>query len=88
MLSYIYPTVFGRNAANLTQLLPKASKIRNRNDNFKKISLTCVGAFEKMFLGTFSAYTALTITNNSVETSVKLVVPLNNNFYFSHFSMN
>jgi hypothetical protein len=61
MSSYIYPTVFVRNAANLTQLLPKASKIRNRNENLKKICLTFIGAFKKAFLGTFSAYTALTI---------------------------
>jgi hypothetical protein len=36
MSSYIYPTVFGRNAANLTQSLLKAPKIRNRNENLKK----------------------------------------------------
>jgi hypothetical protein len=53
----------------------------------KKINLTCLGAFEKMFLGTFSPYTALTIKNNSVATSVKLVGPLNNNFYFRGFSI-
>jgi hypothetical protein len=44
MSSYIYPTVFVRNAANLTQLLPKASKTMTRNENLKK-NLTCLGAF-------------------------------------------
>jgi hypothetical protein len=53
MSSYIYPTVFGRNAANLTQLLPKAPKIRNRNENSEKNNLTCLGAFEKMFFRDF-----------------------------------
>jgi hypothetical protein len=33
-LYYMYVTVFIRNAAYLTQLLTKASKIRNRNKNF------------------------------------------------------
>jgi hypothetical protein len=35
MSSYIYPTVFVRNAANLAQLLLKTSKIGNRNENLK-----------------------------------------------------
>jgi hypothetical protein len=31
--SYSYPTVFIRNAANMTQLLLKASKINNKTEN-------------------------------------------------------
>jgi hypothetical protein len=83
MSSYIYPTVFGRNAASLKQLLPKASKIKNRNEKKKKISLTCLGAFEKMFLRDFLSLHS----PNSLATSVKLVGHLNNNFYFRHFSI-
>jgi hypothetical protein len=75
MSSYIYPTVFVRNAANLTQFLPKASKIRNRNESLKRIFLACLVAFKKNFLETFSAYTALIIKNNFLATSVKLVGP-------------
>jgi hypothetical protein len=76
MLSYIYPSVFARNAVNLTQLLPRASKIRNRN-------------FKQTFLGTFLGYIALTLKHNSVATSAKLVGTLKktNNFYVSHFSI-
>jgi hypothetical protein len=37
VLQYIYTTGFVRNAANLTHLLQKASKISNMNENFKGI---------------------------------------------------
>jgi hypothetical protein len=36
-LSYMYPTLIIRNAANLTQFLPKASKTSNRNKTLIKV---------------------------------------------------
>jgi hypothetical protein len=46
MSLYTHPIVFV-NAANFAQLLRKASKISNRNDNFKKVVRTFLGAFNK-----------------------------------------
>jgi hypothetical protein len=62
MSSYIYPTVFVRNAANLTQLLPKASKIRYRTENYGgKFLRAFLGALKRRFSGIFSGYTVQTI---------------------------
>jgi hypothetical protein len=38
---YLYMTIFIGNAANLSQLIFKTSRISNRNENVKNVETTC-----------------------------------------------
>jgi hypothetical protein len=57
-------TVFILNASNLTQLLPKVLRIRDRNESLENVFKSLLRASQKIhFLGTLKSYTALTSLN-------------------------